>query len=233
MEGRNENEEPKPNQDAHIWSEFSDGPGLAWYVCLNTTGFHHINLLQDYARAYHKAARLTFEGFRQSLQDGEWPKNYREMDAHPIAFLYRQALELYLKTVIVWGEPLGHLRGMSPKPREQTFGDHNLAKLLPAAKEIFGLIDCSSIWIVPTFRSFGDIERVVEAVNDLPHDAFRYPINRAGSRDLLPRGLCFSVLRFAEKLDRLLDLLDAAATRTWNTSQTEVVPGDAPDPCDI
>jgi hypothetical protein len=53
------------------------------------------------------------------LQDEEWPKNYREMDAHPIIFLYRQALEVYLKTIVVWGEPLLHFRRKSPKPREQ------------------------------------------------------------------------------------------------------------------
>ena len=194
MEGRDQNEEPELDREPRVWSEFSDGPGLGWYVCLNTTGFHHINLLQDYARAYHKAARLVFEGFRQTLQDGDWPKNHRDMDAHPILFLYRQAVELYLKTVIVWGEPLKHQRGLPPNPklREQTFNGHDLAKLLPGVKETFGLIDCPSIWNALTFQSFADIERVVKAVNDFPHDAFRYPVDRAGSKDLLPRGRCFS-----------------------------------------
>jgi len=224
MGDRDEIEESKLNQESRVWSEFSDGAGLGWYVCLNATGFHHINLLQDYARAYHKAARLAFEGFRQTLQDGEWPKNYREMDAHPIAFLYRQALELYLKTVIVWGQPLQYLRGRPPKQGEQTFKGHNLAKLLPGVKEIFGLIDCSSIWSAPTFQSFADIGRVVQAVNELPHDAFRYPIDRAGSRELLPCGLCFSVLVFPQKPHRLLDLLDAAATPTRDTLQRETIP---------
>lgn len=205
---------------ALIWSEFSDGAG-GCDVGLNTTGFQHIHLLQDYARAYHNAARRVFEAFRQTLLDEEWPKNYREMNAHPVAFLYRHALEVYLKTVIVWGVPLKHLRGRPLKPRKQTLKDHDLAKLLPHVREIFGLIDCSSIWSSPMFQSFTDIERVVEAVNELPHDAFRYPIGAGGSPELLPCGVRFNVCLFAEKLDGLLDLLEAAATRTWDTFQTE------------
>lgn len=224
MEGRDGNKTPELERESRVWSEFSEGAGLGWYVCLNTTGFYHVSLLQDYARAYHKAARLVFEGVRQRLQDGEWPKNYREMDAHPIAFLYRQALELYLKTVIVWGEPLQQMLGKPPKQKEQIFKNHNLARLLPGVEEVFGLIDCFSIWTAPAFQSFEDIERVVQAVNDLPHDAFRYPIDPGGSKELLPRGLCFSVLVFAEKLDGLLGLLDAVATRTWGRLQSETSP---------
>jgi hypothetical protein len=83
------------------------------------------------------------------------------------------------------------------------------------------LIDCSGIWTVPRFQSFADIERVVRAVNELPHDAFRYPVDRAGSTELLPSGLRFSVRVFADKLETLLDLLERAATRTWETFQAE------------
>lgn len=223
MEDRDENKTPELEQEPRVWSEFSDEAGGGWEVCLNTTDFQHIHLLRDYARAYLKAARLVFEGFRQTLQDGEGLKNYREMDAHPIVFLYRQALELYLKTVIVWGEPLQRMRGRPPKQKKWIFKNHDLARLLPGVKEVFGLIDCSSIWTAPTFQSFADVERVVQAVDDLPHDAFRYPINREGSKEL-PQGLCFSVLMFAKKLDGLLDLLDAAATRTWDTLQGETSP---------
>jgi hypothetical protein len=196
------------------WAEFSGGT-VGWDVGLNTTGAQHIHLLQDYARAYHRAARSVFEAFRQTEES-----NRQEMDAHPIAFLYRHALEVYLKTIIVWGEGLQILRGSPPKPRKQTFKDHDLAKLLPGVKDIFCLIDCSSIWNVPMFQSFTDIERVVQAVNEFPHDAFRYPVGHAGKKELLPRGVSFNVIVFAEKLDGLLDLLEAAATCTWDTYQT-------------
>jgi hypothetical protein len=157
VKNRDETEESTLTQEPRVWSEFSDGAGGGWDVCLNATGFQHIQLLQDYARAYHKAARRVLEGLRQTLQSEEWCKNHRDTDVHPIVFLYRHALELCLKTIIVWGGPLRLLRGAPPKPREQF--DHNLAKMLPSVKEIFGLIDCSSIWIPPTFQSFADIAR--------------------------------------------------------------------------
>jgi hypothetical protein len=221
VEGKDENEESKLNQASRVWSEFSDGVGGVWDVGLNTTGFLHILLLQEYARAYHKAAKRVFEGFRQTLQDGEWFKNHRDTDAHPIVFSYRQALELYLKTVLVWGERLQWLRGRHAKAGQQTLGGHDLANLLPGVKEAFGLIDCSSIWIAPTYQSFADIERVVRAVNEFSHDAFRYPVDRAGSKELLPGGVRFNVLLFAEKLDGLLDLLERVATRIWDTFQKQ------------
>jgi hypothetical protein len=61
----------------------------------------------------------------------------------------------------------------------------------------------------------------VEAVKEFPHDASRYPIDRAGSKGLLTGGVLFNVLVFDEKLNALLDLLDAAATRTWETFDSE------------
>jgi len=197
------------------WAEFSGGT-VGWDVGLNTTGVQHIHLLQDYARAYHRAARSVFEAFRQTEES-----NRQEMDAHSIAFLYRHALEVYLKTIIVWGEGLQILRGSPPKPRKQTFKDHDLAKLLPGVKDIFSLIDCSGIWNVPMYQSFTDIERVAQAVNEFPHDGFRYPIGHAGETELLPCGVSFNVIVFAEKLDGLLDVLEAAATCTWDTYQIE------------
>lgn len=136
---RNRKEESKSNEKLPVWTEFTNGAGGSWEMGLNTTGFQHIHLLQDYARAYHKAARRVFEGLRQTLQSEEWVRGHRDTDVHPIVFLYRQSLELYLKTIIVWGAPLRVLRGLPPKPRENF--KHNLAKMLPGVEEILGLID--------------------------------------------------------------------------------------------
>lgn len=191
-----------------VWQEFSRGIGGGWDVRLNTTMFAHIHLLQPYARAYHKAGRRLIECFGQAFQDD----GFLNEDAHPIVSLYRHALELYLKTVIVKGGTLRWLRG-GPKPIKQMLSSHDLEKLLTSLKEIFGLIDCSSIWSAPTFQSFVDIERVVQSVNRVPHDAFRYPIGHSVSKELLPDGIRFSLSIFSEKLDGLLDLLEAAANR--------------------
>lgn len=96
-------------------SEFRDDAAGLWNVGLNKTSLGHLGLLQAYARSYHRAGRAAFEAFRRTLQDEEWPSNYTEMDAHPIVFLYRHALELYVKTVVVFGEPLLLWRGKSSR----------------------------------------------------------------------------------------------------------------------
>ena len=193
-----------------MWSEFAEGP-QGWDVVLNTTMFHHHGLLVDYARAYHEAAKRLFGSFRQT-------DDYREMDAHPIVFLYRHALEVYLKTVIDIGNNLLYLRDKPAK----NWGQHNLATLLSSVREIFDLIDCSDMWKPPTFRSFSDVERVVLEVNKVPHDAFRYPVDPTGTKELLPDSLLFNMSTFADKLDALLELLNAAAWRTYDTFQAEV-----------
>ena len=113
-----------------------------------------------------------------------------------------------LKTVIDLGNSLLWLRGKPVKKGTETFKEHDLANLLPGVKDVFNLLDCADIWTPPIFRSFDDIERVVKAVNEVPHVAFRYPVDRTGRGELLPEALCFNSLTFAEKLDALLSLLD-------------------------
>lgn len=205
-----------------VWSEFAGGV-TGWEMYLNNYGFDHVGLLQDYARAYHKGARGLFGEFRRTLCDVDRFGDHRDMDCHPIVFLYRHALEVYLKTVIEFGNSLLWLRGRSRKRRAQILQGHRLATLLPSAQEIFGLIDSSDIWSVPLCRSFADVERIVKAVDSVTHDALRYPIRIRKGRlvKLLPGGLRFNVLTFTEKMDALLNVLDTVAKRAWDTFQTE------------
>lgn len=139
------------------------------------------------------------------------------MAIHPIVFLYRHALELYLKTIIDLGNNSLQLSGRQP----ESLTGHDISALLPAVKKTLDSLDCSDIWTAPMFRSFSDLERVVRAVNEMPFDAFRYPIDRAGQNELLPDSLCFNAMTFADKLDAMLDLLHSAAIRAYDTFQAE------------
>jgi hypothetical protein len=208
-----------------VWSEFAGGMGR-WDVCLNNYGFEHAGLLQDYARAYHKAAKRLFEEFSQTLCAEDRFGDHRDMDASPIAFLYRHALEVYLKMVIVFGRPLLCLRGKPLKRKEDVLPGHGLLTLLTGVEEIFDLIDCSDFWNSSLCGSFSDVERVVKAVEHVTHDSLRYPVRiRKGElEDLLPGGLRFNVRTFAEKMDALLDVLDAAAVKADDVFQTETFP---------
>ena len=137
------------------------------------------------------------------------------MDMHPIVFLYRHALEVYLKSILVFGNGVLLINKRPSANIERILGcKHDLRGMLPGAKSIFDLIDCSDIWIPPTFSSFADVERVVGAFDEIKHDAFRYPVDRAGSKELLEEPLCFNALVFAEKAEALMELLQKAAKRS-------------------
>ncbi len=191
---------------SRVWSEFT-GDMVGWDVALNTTGFHHSGLLLDYARAYRGAALKLYKGFRQTDE-------CRDMDMHPIIFLYRHALEVYLKAILSLGNGILLANGQPLKRGNQIFKEHNLKKMLPGVRDIFCLLDCSDIWTPPIFKSFVDVERVVQEFDEIPHDAFRYPVDRTGAGELLREPLFFNALTFAQKTEGLMDLLHTAARRT-------------------
>jgi hypothetical protein len=165
------------------------------------------------------------------LCDEDRSGDHRNTDAHPIAFLYRHALEVYLKTVVDFGDSLLWLRGKPMKGRSQILKGHNLATLLPSVQDIFGLVDTSNVWDIPLCSSFVDIERIVNAVDHIPHDALRYPVRIGKAKGvkqnktvkLLPSGLGFNVLTFVKKMNALLNVLDAVAKRASDTFQTEAL----------
>ena len=145
------------------------------------------------------------------------------MDAHPIVFLYRHALEVYLKTVIVFGNHLRGLRGEFEVPWKDIFTRHKLVDLLPSVQEVLEQAHCSGIWVAPSFQTFSDVRQMVETIDEVPHAALRYPVGMKGNQvgQLLPDGVHFNVHTFAAKLDALLYLLDQAAQGTWQTFQQE------------
>jgi hypothetical protein len=202
---------------AKVWSEFEGGT-IGWDVCLNNTSLGHVGLLPAYARAYHKAAKRLVEEFRQALSDND-------IDAHPVVFLYRHALEVYLETVLDFGDSLLWFRGKPLKGRAQILKGHGLTTLLPRFQEIFNLIDVSDVWDAPFCTPSVDIERMIRAIDNVTHDAVRYPVRiRDGNLiELLPDGLEFNLLTFANKMDALLNVLDATAMRVWETFQAEAL----------
>jgi hypothetical protein len=193
------------------WAEFADGP-LGWDVGLNTTMFHHHGLLLDYACAYRKAARQLFQAFRQT-------EDSRDMDMHPIIFLYRHALEVYLKAILDLGNPLLLIKGRHMKKGRDIFSGHHLKNLLPGVRDVFEVLDCSGVWVSPNFNSFNDVERVIKAFDEIQHDAFRYPVDKTGSRELLEDALSFNAFTFSDTAEALMELLQNAAIRADDTFQ--------------
>jgi hypothetical protein len=199
-----------PERAMRTWTEFADGLGSN--VVLNTTGFHHIGLFPSYANAYREAANRLF---KHHWQDGDC---VNDMDLHPIIFLYRHTIELYLKGILLVGNDLLVITGKNPRPLAEVFGDgHELKPLLPRVHEIISLIDCSGIWATPQCESWADIERIVKAIDEFPHDAFRYPVDVKGEKENLPLSLRFNDFGFFEKSDSVAGVLEAATKRTQET----------------
>jgi len=222
---------------AAAWPGFSEGRA-PWRVGLNTTGFHHINLLPDYSRSYHRAAkRLVAEYERLINGDGsESSDDARDMDAWPIIFLYRHSLELHLKSLVVLlvllsqsrddreeepGPVLKHRRPAS----DGVFRSHDLKLLLQRLKTLFEIFDCSDLWSPPLLRSFEDLQRIVGAVAYMEYGAIRYPISMKKHRitQLVRRGLWLNLLTFIEKMDAVLDLLQKLTARTYGVVQRDAL----------
>ena len=203
----------------HFWSEFM-GDNFGWEVVLNATGFPHTDLLFSYAEAYRRAAHNLFESFRQAEVG-------RDMDMLPIIFLYRHAVEVSLKTILWEGEGVLLINGRPLRTAAKIFKGHNLKEMLPGVGQVLGLLDCSKIWVPPTFSSFADIERVVIAINEIQHEAFRYPIDRSGRKELLEHPLRFDALVFTDKAEALLGVLESAAIRANEAFQKYFTDGTA------
>jgi hypothetical protein len=105
-----------------LWVEFSEGFGPK--IALNSTGFHHSHLFFDYARAYRKAARQLFEQYWQA-------EDFQDMDMHPIVFLYRHAVEVYLKTILSLGNGVLLINRKPLRTGAKIFNGHKLRPMLP------------------------------------------------------------------------------------------------------
>jgi hypothetical protein len=150
-----------------------------------------------YARFFHKAAKAL----AGSLQLGG--NSVSDVDLSPVVFMYRHALELHLKAIV-----LG--RGgsfLATKPDRISIGKtHSVVWLAQFVAQIVTALKWESEFRCVGIDSLEDFKAVVEEVNavDPGQFVFRLPGETEG------RG-SFSVRAFAAKMDALLELLDSTA----------------------
>ncbi len=184
----------------HHFFDYGDPHGN---VVFNFTG-RPIEDLTTFALGYQQAAHTLAARLGQS-------RGYADYEGYPVLFLYRHSLELYLKAIVYRG---AMLLGLVAEERPDTrglFDRHELVRLLPAVRAIFKEMDWD--FEGSGVASFADFEGFIRAMDSIdPRSyAFRYPMNRCGEADL-PHHFVVNVVAFAEKMDRLLQLLDGAAT---------------------
>jgi hypothetical protein len=130
-------------------------------------------------------------------------------DACVIVYLYRHALELFLKGILIGRG--GELIDPRPSPETVVNAGHSLTKLLPDVRRIF--VECG--WD-KTFGSkaavtFDDFTAVVEEFEraDPSSFCFRYPVKK-NLTAALDGHFTFSVRQFALTMDEVLSTLSGA-----------------------
>jgi len=174
-----------------------DRSGNSGTVILNGTG-DQVFEFDRLARAFHDTGRQAADRLI-NLEIGVdgWPLH--DFLAYPVVFLYRHALELHMKAIILAGAPVFVLRKQPQIDRNVLFNDHSFERLGHDFERVFGEFRWSWDFGYDELRSiadFRDLLRQFQAV-DARSVAFRYPQN-------MPRGFRVNVFRFADLLDPLL-----------------------------
>ncbi len=164
-----------------------------------------------FAESFHFVGQEAVAALRQNPHFGLDGIPIQDFRAYPIVFLYRHALELYMKTVILTGSPVLSIAGLAAVEREQLLTTHSLQKLGELLEQVFHAYEWK--WDLGTdqFRSLDDFRRTIAELNEIDAGsyAFRYPVDTKG-RDSLKRDFRFNVFDFCEVMDGLLNALQGA-----------------------
>ncbi len=162
------------------------------------------NDLAAFAQGYHEAGKRLAGMLAASL-------HYHDFDGYPILYLYRHALELYMKAIVYRGAQLLHLPDMGRLDTSKLFSDHSLTALLPRMKAVFEGFGWTWEADTPGMTSFEDFAELVRGINEFDPRSytFRYPTNRKGQAALNHHTIV-NPIAFSRNMDPILELLDGA-----------------------
>jgi hypothetical protein len=150
-----------------------------------------------YAQSFHKAAKKLAEAYETD------PGPFSDLAARPVVFMYRHALELHLKAIVL-GEGGNFL---ATKPDPISIGKtHSVAWLAQFVAQIVTLLKWEPEFKCQGVENLDDFKAVVESVNSVDPGsyAFRLPVSAQGQGS-------FNVHEFARRMDALLTLLYSTA----------------------
>lgn len=197
-------------QESGDFNRFFRGEDIHGNVVFNMNDLP-IDQISVCAKSYHDAGKLLVGRLSSS-------RVYSDYDGYPILFLYRHALELYLKAIVYRLLSLCRLLSndeadSSTLTEKKFLARHELLPMLPSIEAgfhamgwVWELDDCP-------IRSWEDFRALVTEIEKLdPRSySFRYPMQKDGSA-ALPQHLIINVITFASNMDPLLELLDGALT---------------------
>jgi hypothetical protein len=178
-----------------------------------------------YARSLHIAAK-TLVGNLDPDQNAR-----TDWDVCPVVLLYREALEIRLKSLV--GEGSNFLKKRTDPI--SLSGTHSLRWLAQIVCQIIRTVGWESDFTCDGVASLADFSALVNEVECFDPVARAIRFSRAGGPNSVSQYYrTFRVVQFAKKLDGLLDLLDVTAdalAATWDlraqASGTEFDGGDA------
>ncbi|RTQ30667.1 hypothetical protein EJP69_28695 [Variovorax gossypii] len=156
-----------------------------------------------YAEAYRNAAHGLIDALEQSGETSQ-----TDHTACPAVFLYRHAIELYLKAMLHRIAKMSvddqALRQLLPR----LWREHSLAKLLDMAQPVLAAMRerlplALRVFDEEELQFLFELDRI-----DPGSYAFRYPVASTGGPSM-PSGLRMNVFAFARMADRTLDALQA------------------------
>jgi hypothetical protein len=193
------------------WERFQRH-NLRGNVVLNFTTYPKGDLAV-YGLAYREAADRLVEAFKAR----EW---YSDADACPIVFLYRHAIELYMKHIILWGAGLVRLQSSEELSTDMLLNTHSLEELLPALTRVFKEAGWMNVESGAKFGTLKEIKEFIHVIDEIDPKsfAFRYPVDTKGEAHL-PEKFTFNVVALAEEASAMLRSLDGAAMGVYEIFQ--------------
>ena len=163
---------------AFVWSHNPPGELVAW------------------SRCYQYAAQTLAKNLLEV-------SDFADRDSFPIVFLYRHALELCLKALLVEAVALCKLEGETPKFHKNILGKHNLVPLMEPINNLFIRFQNRFNTSYNGVLSYNEVLEIVHAFDQIDSQsfAFRYPVDKSFEVALLPHSLDFSIANFIEKID--------------------------------
>lgn len=182
---------------------FKAEQGAVGNVVLNWSGSPKSELALI-GEVYHAAARQLVDVFSKQ-------RAYSDLDAYPIVFLYRHALELLIKAVLTIGNHLGRLLERRELQTRDLYNDHSLARHIERVRLLFETVGWPDAFEQAGMRK-GEFEQVIAEFEQFDPGSltFRYPMKKDGTASLSEKHFVFSPKQFADTLDPILNTLSGA-----------------------
>jgi hypothetical protein len=124
--------------------------------------------------------------------------------AFPIVYNYRHVLELYLKGMLLAGEP-ALLLANQPGISDHIFTQHSFAKLRPEIERLFDFLKVPYDLGIKAFKTKADFGGLL---SDMDAMEIRYPINKNREPSMGNRFMSFNIFEFAAIMDEVLNALN-------------------------